>query len=73
MDVLRKILELEASKGHTNTAVIGGIDRFLQERRSDLAMLAKNSPELITPSYAAMDAATRKEMGGRLARSAPQR
>ena len=64
MDVLRKILELEASKGHTNTAVIGGIDRFLQERRSDLAMLVKDSPELVTTSYAAMDAATRKKWVG---------
>ena len=27
---LRKILELEHSKGYTNAAVIGGLDRFLQ-------------------------------------------
>ena len=27
---LRKILELEHSKGYANTAVIGGLDRFLQ-------------------------------------------
>jgi ATP-dependent DNA helicase RecG len=39
---LHKILELERSKGYTNTAVIGGLDRFLQNWSGPAMALISN-------------------------------
>ncbi len=53
---LRKILELEQAKAYANTAVIGGLDRFLNRCAVELEGLA-----LPSPSYAALDERQRKE------------
>ena len=53
---LRKVLELEQAKAYANTAVIGGLDRFLNRCAAELEGLA-----LPSPSYAALDERQRKE------------
>ena len=53
---LRKILELEQAKAYANTAVIGGLDGFLNRCAAELEGLA-----LPSPSYAALDERQRKE------------
>ena len=36
MAAFRRVLQLEAGRGHENKAVVGGMDRFLDRWRSDL-------------------------------------
>ena len=45
-DSLRKILELESKKGYTDTAVIGGLDRFLRNWYLQVAE-AITTPQLL--------------------------
>ena len=46
---LRKILELERSKGYGDSAVLGGLDRYLQRWASEL-------PQNVLPTiYAGLD------------------
>ncbi len=47
IDSLRKILELEREKGYTDSAVIGGLDKFLH-RWSGQAIESIASPELLS-------------------------
>ena len=61
-DSLLKILKLEESKGFNNTAVIGGMDRFLQRLASDFAAIS--NPALLTVPYGAMGHSERKEWVG---------
>ncbi len=52
---LRKILELERSKGYGDSAVLGGLDRYLQRWASEL-------PQHVLPaSYASLDIGQRVE------------
>ncbi len=52
---LRKILELERSKGYGDSAVLGGLDRYLQRWASEL-------PQNVLPnSYASLDTGQRVE------------
>jgi ATP-dependent DNA helicase RecG len=44
---LRKVLELESAKGYADTAVIGGLDRFLC-RWADQAMASITNPRLLS-------------------------
>jgi len=46
IESLRKILELEREKGYTDSAVIGGLDRFLH-RWSGQAMESITSQQLL--------------------------
>ena len=66
---LRKILELEHSKGYTNTAVIGGLDRFLQNW-SGPAMASISNRRLLSrfrklglasPDYASLTPGQRRQ------------
>ncbi len=66
---LRKILELEQQKGYPDSAVIGGLDRFLH-RWSGQAAGSLNSPKLLTrsselnlvnPGYASLSQGQRVE------------
>jgi ATP-dependent DNA helicase RecG len=62
---LRKVLDLEKSKGYNNTAVFGGLDKFL-ERWTD-----KFKGDLPSPSYAYLSVNDREEwveriLGGRV-------
>ena len=52
---LRKVLDLEKSKGYQNTAVFGGLDKFL-ERQSD-----KFKDDLPSPSYAELSLSEREK------------
>ena len=47
VEPLRKILELECEKGYTDSAVIGGLDRFLS-RWAGQAIESITSPQLLT-------------------------
>ena len=52
---LRKVLDLEKSKGYQNTAVFGGLDKFL-ERQSD-----KFKGDLPSPGYAELSLSEREK------------
>lgn len=64
---LRKILELEKSKGCTDTAVIGGLDRYLQQcikdaqRGRNAASPQLHSVQLPNTSYATLTQEQRKQ------------
>jgi ATP-dependent DNA helicase RecG len=69
-DSLRKVLDLERRRGYTDTAVIGGLDRFLPnwsaqaEASVALARALGRFRRLFKGGYAAMDPAQRKEWVG---------
>ena len=50
LDVFQKILILEGSKNYSNSAVIGGLDRFLDGIRTELTALAIEHPDLLSSS-----------------------
>ena len=54
----RKILELEEGKGFNDTAVVGGVDRFLQFWASDIAVLGGG--EEVPESYGGMTVEERR-------------
>ena len=59
LDTLKKVLSLEKSKGYKNTAVVGGLDRFL-----DRWMDGREADTLVQPlsrGYAELQAAQRRE------------
>ena len=64
---LRKILELEQKKGYIDSAVIGGLDRFLRNRAGQAVApitnprLLKRFQHLINSSYASLAKPQRKE------------
>jgi len=64
---LRKILELEQKKGYTDSAVIGGLDRFLHNRASQARESITNPRllncfhRLINAGYASLTKPQRKE------------
>ncbi len=71
MDIesLRKILELECKKGYVDSAVIGGLDRFLRNW-ADKAIESINNPQLlnlfrnlhlVNPNYSSLTKQQRKE------------
>ena len=64
----RKMLELEGARGYNDTAVIGGLDRFLERRRPDLIATSghPNFAELLMVSYASMSPSQRREWVGNL-------
>ena len=67
LDSFRKILELEQSKGYQDTAVIGGLDRFLERRSRELVALTGESEagDLLSMSYNQLTVAERQEWVGR--------
>ena len=64
---LRKILELEQKKGYIDSAVIGGLDRFLRNRAGQATESITNPrllgrfQHLINASYASLTKPQRKE------------
>ena len=60
---LRKILDLEKRKGYKDTAVIGGLDRFLQGKATDISATLGDGAagELLNVSYSSMTASQRRE------------
>jgi ATP-dependent DNA helicase RecG len=56
IDRLRKILELEQSKGYRDMAVVGGLDRFLNR----LTPPCRGLSDLLSQSYSSLDAAERE-------------
>ena len=62
---LRKILELEQSKGYADTAVVGGLDRYLlrclNEGKGDLQLAHLRGLHLLQPGYASLDGEERRE------------
>ena len=62
-DAFRKILELEESKGFKDTAVIGGLDRFLQIHASSLTLEPEvpEVSELLGTPYASLTPPQRKD------------
>ena len=59
LDTLKKVLELEQSKGYTDSAVIGGLDSYLQSWSSQPS---KNTASLIPSTrYADMEMADRRQ------------
>ena len=68
VESLRKVLELEQQKGYTDSAVFGGLDRFLKNWASQ-AMESITSPQLlkrfhglhlVDPKYASLTKQQRK-------------
>ena len=66
---LRKVLELERNKGYIDSAVIGGLDRFLG-RWASQAVASITNPELLSyfhklnltsPNYASLSKQQRKQ------------
>ena len=58
LDTLKKVLALEKSKGYRNTAVVGGLDRFLERW-----VEGQEAGSLIDPlpgEYAGLKAAQRR-------------
>ena len=70
MEQLKNVLELEQAKGCADTAVIGGLDRFLKRHAAALESLLGQPLRLPFSSYAALDQRQRRqwiqEMLGRL-------
>ena len=66
-DSFRKILNLEKSKGFKDTAVVGGLDRFLERHASALVAAAgdENAGGLLGVSYSRMTPSQRQEWVGR--------
>ena len=63
LDSFRKILNLEESKGCKDTAVIGGLDRLLNDQASDIIDTVGDSAasELLSVSYGDMTTSQRRE------------
>ena len=58
----KKILELEQEKGFEDTAIIGGMDRFLKRHMPDLvSKLETPAKRLLTASYTGMVVSQRRE------------
>ena len=60
-DSFRKILKLEESKSFKDTAVMGGLDRFLERRASDINAITGDASELLGVSYSRMTPSQRQE------------
>ena len=63
-EIFRRVIALEAERGFSNSAVLGGLDRFRHYWRSDLEALLGQAAEdgfLLQRSYADMDPAQREE------------
>jgi hypothetical protein len=64
---LRKILELEQKKGYTDSAVFGGLDRFLHKWAGQAAASINNRGilrrfrRLFNPGYASLNSEQRRE------------
>ena len=60
-DSFRNILKLEATKRYRDSAVIGGMDRFLAQHASDLSDMAGEAPDLLIESYTSLEQPSREE------------
>ena len=63
IDSFRKILKLEESRGYKDTAVIGGLDRFLERHAEAIAAIANDSDVkgLLGVSYGGLTPSQRQE------------
>jgi len=64
LDSFKRILELERSKGYSDTAVYGGLDRFLERCADALAKALGRpdlTPELLGADYAGKEVQERRE------------
>ncbi len=61
LEQLKKVLELEQAKGCVDTAVMGGLDRFLHRRGQELEASLGQPLGLPSASYAALDQGQRRE------------
>ena len=70
LDAFRKVLELERGKAYSDTAVLGGMDRFLERRGQEItSAVGEEAKELLAVSYGGLSLAQREEwVGGWLAR-----
>ena len=57
----RSILKLEATKGYRDSAVMGGMDRFLVRHVSDLSEMAGGAPDVLIESYSILEPSRREE------------
>ena len=65
LDSFIKILKLEESKGFGDTAVVGGMDRFLELHADSLAASGAGLADLLEISYAELDPSQRGEWARR--------
>ena len=62
LESFKKVLELEESKGHNDTAVIGGLDRFIEPRKAELKALTDGEAQgLLKISYSGLTPSQRRE------------
>ena len=57
----RNILKLEATKGYGDSAVMGGMDRFLARQASDISAMAGEARDLLIESYSTLELSRREE------------
>ena len=63
-EILRNVIELEAQRGYNNSAVVGGMDRFLERWRHDMATripAGSESSLLVRKRYAELSPDQRKQ------------
>ncbi len=65
--ILRNVIELEAQRGYNNSAVVGGMDRFLERWQSEMASRIPSSAgggHLLKQGYAELSPDQRKHWAG---------
>ena len=61
LESFRKILQLEESKGYSDTAVVGGMDRLLKRQASNIVAGEGDLKELLKVSYSKLTESQRQE------------
>ena len=65
VESFRKILSLEQDRGYDNTAVMGGLDRFLERLASNADLAGADVGEMLAVSYHGMNSTERRQWIGR--------
>ena len=65
VESFRKILSLEQDRGYDDTAVMGGLDRFLERLASNADLAGADVGDMLTVSYHGMSPGQRREWIGR--------
>ncbi len=66
-EILRNVIELEARRGYNNSAVVGGVDRFLERWHNEMAIripAGSGSSVLVQKRYAELSPDQRKRWAG---------
>ena len=61
LESFRKILKLEESKGYSDTAVVGGMDRLLRRQASNIVAGGSDLKDLLEVPYSELTASQRQE------------